>query len=55
MIELDLRFLGAAAFVLGGLYLLFRWMGSYASRKLTALEFEHVLNSDEHKVRGRFE
>lgn len=55
MIELDWRAIGIIAAVFFGLAITFRLIGQYAASKLVDLEFEHVLNSDEHKVRGRFE
>ncbi len=55
MIDLDWRVIGMIALVFFGLAITFRLLGQYAVRKVVDLEFEHVLNSDEHKVRGKFE
>ena len=55
MIDLDWRVIGIIALVLGGIAITFRLLGQYAIQKLVTLEYEHVLNSDEHKVRGKFE
>ena len=45
------------AFVAGGLialYLAVRLLGQYAFGRLVDAEFSHVLNADEHKVKGRY-
>lgn len=55
MIDLDWRVIGIIALVFFGLALLFRLIGQYALQKIVLLEFEHVINSDEHKVRGKYE
>jgi len=55
MIELDWRVLGIIALALLGVYFGLRSLGESAMRKLVNLEYEQVLNSDENKVRGKFE
>jgi hypothetical protein len=46
------------AFVAGGLialYIAVRLLGQYAFGRLIDAELGHVLNADEHKVKGRYE
>ena len=46
------------AFVAGGLmvlYLAFRLLGQYAVGRLISAEFSHVLNAEEHKVKGKYD
>ncbi len=55
MIDLDWRVIGIIALVFFGLAITLRLLGQFALQKVVMLEFEHVINSDEHKVRGKYE
>ncbi len=41
--------------VFAAVYIIYRLLGQLAVRKLIRTEYEHVLNSEEHKVKGKFE
>jgi hypothetical protein len=51
---MDYRAIGYVALGLLALYLALRLMERYALQKIVQVEYEHVLNSDEHKVKGRY-
>jgi hypothetical protein len=51
---MDYRAIGYIALGMLALYITLRLMERYALRKLVQVEYEHVLNSDEHKVKGRY-
>lgn len=52
---MDYRAIGYIALGMLALYIALRLMERYALRKLVQVEYEHVLNSDEHKVKGRYQ
>ena len=52
---MDYKIYGYIALGLIAVYLAIRLAGQWAINKLIRTEFEHVLNSKEHKVKGRFE
>ncbi len=41
--------------VFAAVYIICRLLGRLAIKKLIRTEYEHVLNSEEHKVKGRYE
>ncbi len=51
---MDHRIIGYVALGLLVIYLALRFMEQYAFKKIVRAEVEHVLNSDEHKVKGRY-
>ncbi|MEM3154398.1 MAG: hypothetical protein QW165_02395 [Candidatus Woesearchaeota archaeon] len=52
---MDYRIIGYVALGMLALYIGFCLMERYALRKLAQMEYERILNSDEHKVKGRYE
>lgn len=55
MIDLDWRVIGVVALIFFGLSIGLRLLSQYAVSKVVDMEYEHVLNSEEHKVRGKYE
>ncbi|MCX6708857.1 MAG: hypothetical protein NTW67_04405 [Candidatus Woesearchaeota archaeon] len=51
---MDYRILAYVGIGLIALYLAVRLLGQYAFGRLVDAEFSHVLNADEHKVKGRY-
>jgi hypothetical protein len=51
---MDYRTIGYIALGMLALYMTLRLIERYALRKVVQVEYEHVLNSDEHKVKGRY-
>jgi len=50
---IDYELAGGIAIVFAVMYIALRLLARHAFSKLVNAEFEHVLNSDEHKVKGR--
>ncbi len=51
---IEYKTIGYIAIGLIAIYFAVRIAGQMAIRKLIRAEFDHVVNSDEHKVKGRF-
>jgi len=51
---MEYKIFGYIALGLLALYFALRMAGQYAVNKLVKAEFDHVLNHDEHKVKGRY-
>lgn len=51
---MDYNAIGYVALGLLAIYLTLRFMEQYAFKKIARTEVEHILNSDEHKVKGRY-
>jgi hypothetical protein len=51
---MDYKIYGYVALGLLAVYLAIRAAGEYAVKKLVRAEFDHVLNHEEHKVKGRY-
>ena len=52
---MEYKLIGYAALGLFALFFLLRLVGYLAFSKLVASEFEHIIASDEHKTKGRFD
>lgn len=52
---MEYKILGYIALGLLGVYIGFKLLGQYAINKLIRAEFDHVINSNEHKVKGRYD
>lgn len=52
---MDFKIIGYVALALIGLWMALRIIGQRAINKLIENEFDHVVHSDKHKVKGRFE
>ena len=52
---MDYRIYGIIGIALAAVYLGVRLFGQMTFRKLVNAEVEHVLTSDEHKVKGRYQ
>lgn len=52
---MEYNYLVYGGFALLFFYLVLRVLGTLAFTKLVNDEFEHIIASDEHKVKGRFE
>ena len=52
---MEYKILAYAALALLAVYFAMRMAGQWAVKKLIRAEFEHVIHSEEHKVKGRYE
>jgi len=52
---METKIIAYIALALLVIYLAMRFMEQYAFKKIVRAEVEHVLNSDEHKVKGKFQ
>lgn len=52
---MDYKIVGYIAAILLTIYIAIRLAGQWAVNKLVRAEFEHVLNHENHKVKGRFQ
>ncbi len=52
---MEYKIIGYIALALIAVYIALRMAGQWAIKKLIRAEFEHVLNSEEHKVKGRYD
>jgi hypothetical protein len=52
---MEYKILGITVIVLAAIYVAIRLAGQWAFSKLIKTEFEHVLNHEEHKVKGRYD
>ena len=52
---MEYKILTYIALALIAIYILIRASGEWAVKKLIRAEYEHVLNSEEHKVKGRYQ
>ena len=52
---MEYKILAYTAVALFAVYFLMRLAEQWAVKKLIRAEFEHVIHSDEHKVKGRYQ
>ena len=52
---MEYKIIGYAAIALFTLFFFLRLLGYLAFSKLVASEFEHIIASDDHKTKGRFD
>jgi hypothetical protein len=51
---MEYKIIAYAAIALVAIYVAIKLAGQWAINKVVQAEFEHVLNNEEHKVKGRF-